>query len=168
MIAVGSFLRWVLAPGNGKTRIGRIWIYLVDERPWQGSQAPAAYYRYSPDRKGERPRDHLTSFHGVIQADAFSGYEALTRQVGPPGVNAPRIMHAACWAHYLDLHIRRTHAGNCSMNSSAPNRQSPRRHFGGSNSFMQSKPRSQARPRASGKRFGVTRRRPSSPILNPG
>jgi transposase len=89
----------VLAPGNGKTRIGRIWIYLVDERPWQGTRAPAAYYRYSPDRKGERPRDHLANFHGVIQADAFSGYEALTRQVGPPGANAPRIMHAACWAH---------------------------------------------------------------------
>jgi transposase len=92
----------VLAPGNGKTRTGRIWIYLVDERPWQGSRAPAAYYRYSPDRKGERPRDHLATFHGVIQADAFSGYEALTRQVGPPGANAPRIMHAACWAHYLE------------------------------------------------------------------
>ena len=89
----------VLAPGNGKTRTGRIWIYLVDERPWQGIRAPAAYYRFSPDRKGERPRDHLATFHGVIQADAFSGYEALTRQVGPPGVNAPRIMHAACWAH---------------------------------------------------------------------
>jgi transposase len=89
----------VLAPGNGKTRTGRIWIYLVDERPWQGSRAPAAYYQFSPDRKGERPRDHLATFHGVIQADAFSGYEALTRQVGPPGVNAPRIMHAACWAH---------------------------------------------------------------------
>jgi transposase len=89
----------VLAPGNGKTRTGRIWTYLVDERPWQGSRAPAAYYRFSPDRKGERPRDHLARFHGVIQADAFSGYEALVRQSGPPGSNAPRIMHAACWAH---------------------------------------------------------------------
>ncbi len=89
----------VLAPGNGKTRTGRIWIYLVDERPWLGARAPAAYYRFSPDRKGERPRDHLAAFHGVMQADAFSGYEALTRQVGPPGSNAPRIMHAACWAH---------------------------------------------------------------------
>ena len=89
----------VLAPGNGKTRTGRIWIYLVDERPWQGTRAPAAYYRFSPDRKGERPREHLANFRGVIQADAFSGYEALTRQVGPPCVNVPRIMHAACWAH---------------------------------------------------------------------
>jgi transposase len=78
---------------------GRIWTYVVDERPWAGSRAPAAYYRFSPDRKGERPRDHLASFRGVIQADAFSGYEALFRQSGPPGVNAPRIQHAACWAH---------------------------------------------------------------------
>jgi transposase len=89
----------VLAPGNGKTRTGRIWIYLLDERPWQGSRAPAAYYRFSPDRKGERPRDHLATFHGIMQADAFSGYEALFRQSGPPGSNAPRILHAACWAH---------------------------------------------------------------------
>jgi transposase len=89
----------VLAPGLGRTRTGRIWTYVVDERPWAGARAPAAYYRFSPDRKGERPRDHLASFHGVIQADAFSGYNALYRLPGPPGTNAPRIMHAACWAH---------------------------------------------------------------------
>jgi transposase len=46
---------------------------VVDERPWQGGRAPAAYYRFSPDRRGERPRDHLAFFRGVIQADAFSG-----------------------------------------------------------------------------------------------
>jgi transposase len=87
----------VLAPGHGRT--GRIWTYVVEERPWQGERAPATYYRFSPDRRGERPREHLASFHGVIQADAFSGYAALVRQVGPPGANTPRIMHAACWAH---------------------------------------------------------------------
>jgi transposase len=64
----------VLAPGNGKTRTGRLWAYVVDERPWQGVRLPAAYYRFSPDRRGERPRDHLAGFRGVIQADAFSGY----------------------------------------------------------------------------------------------
>jgi transposase len=91
----------VLAPGNGKTRTGRLWAYVVDERPWQGGRAPAAYYRFSPDRRGERPRDHLAGFRGVIHADAFSGYQALTRPVsanhrvgrGPP------LIHAACWAH---------------------------------------------------------------------
>jgi transposase len=93
----------VLAPGNGRTRTGRLWIYLVDERPWCGTRFPAALYRFSPDRKGERPREHLAGFHGVIQADAFSGYEALTRGTGPP-----RIRHAACWAHarrkFFDVH----------------------------------------------------------------
>ncbi len=91
----------VLAPGNGKTRTGRLWTYVVDERPWQGGRAPAAYYRFSPDRRGERPRDHLARFRGVIQADAFSGYQALTR---PTSVKdrigrAPPLIHAACWAH---------------------------------------------------------------------
>jgi transposase len=64
-------------------------------------RAPSAYYRFSPDRRGERPRDHLARFRGVIQADAFSGYAALTRpasakdQVG----RGPPLIHAACWAH---------------------------------------------------------------------
>ena len=93
----------VLAPGRGRTRTGRLWTYLLDERPWCGSRPPAALYRFSPDRKGERPREHLAGFHGVIQADAYSGYETLTRGAGPPG-----IVHAACWAHarrkFFDVH----------------------------------------------------------------
>jgi transposase len=89
----------MLAPGNGQTKTARVWVYLVDERPWQGTRPSAAYYRFSPDRKGERPRDHLGAFRGVIQAAAFSGYEAMTRQSGPPGANAPPIGHAACIAH---------------------------------------------------------------------
>ena len=99
----------VLAPGNGKTRTGRLWTYVVDERPWQGARAPAAYYRFSPDRRGERPRDHLAEFRGVIQADAFSGYEALARSAarsaaersaeGLIGRGLPTLIHAACWAH---------------------------------------------------------------------
>jgi transposase len=88
----------VLAPGNGKTRTGRLWAYVLDERPWQGGRTPAAYYRFSPDRKGERPRDHLAGFRGVIQADAFAGYEALARSAAS-GRGPPRLIHAACWAH---------------------------------------------------------------------
>jgi len=88
----------VLAPGNGKTRTGRLWAYVLDERPWQGGRTPAAYYRFSPDRKGERPRDHLAGFRGVIQADAFAGYEALARSA-ESGRGPPRLIHAACWAH---------------------------------------------------------------------
>ena len=85
-----------LAPGSGKTRLSRFWVYAVDPRPHAGADPPAAFYRYSPDRKGERPREHLAGFSGVIHADAFSGYDALYRpEAGQPA----RIQHAACWAH---------------------------------------------------------------------
>ncbi len=89
----------LLSPGLGRTRTGRLWVYLTDERSWQGPRAQATWYRFSPDRKGDRPRDHLTGFEGTIQADAYTGYAALTRESGPQGRNAPRIQHAACWAH---------------------------------------------------------------------
>src|SRR5271157_3468525 len=89
----------LLSPGLGRTRTGRLWVYLADERSWQGPRAAAAWYRFSPDRKGERPRDHLAEFEGTIQADPYTGYTALTRESGLPGRNAPRIQHAACWAH---------------------------------------------------------------------
>jgi transposase len=89
----------VLAPGRGRTKTGRIWTYVVDERPWAGDRPPAALYRYSPDRKGERPAGHLADFAGVIHADGYAGYEALTRAKAPSGRSGQRIAHAACWAH---------------------------------------------------------------------
>ena len=85
-----------LAPGTGKTRLSRFWVYAVDPRPHAGPGAPAAFYCYSPDRKGEWPRGHLAGFSGVMHADAFAGYNALYRSA--PG-QPPRIQHAACWAH---------------------------------------------------------------------
>jgi transposase len=85
-----------LAPGTGKTRLARFWVYAVDPRAHAGPAPPAAFYRYSPDRKGERPREHLSGFSGVMHADAFAGYDALYRpEAGKPA----RIQHAACWAH---------------------------------------------------------------------
>jgi len=85
-----------LAPGTGKTRLSRFWVYAVDPRSHAGAGPPAAFYRYSADRKGERPREHLAGFSGVMHADAFAGYDALYRST--PG-QPPRIQHAACWAH---------------------------------------------------------------------
>jgi len=86
----------VLAPGLGRTRTGRLWAYVVDERPWAGNRAPAAFYRYSPDRKGERPRDHLAGYQGFLHTDAYSGYESLYRSQGN---KAPTITRVACMAH---------------------------------------------------------------------
>jgi transposase len=61
-----------------------------------GTGPPAAFYRYSPDRKGERPQGHLAGFEGWLHADAYAGYDALT---APRGNKPPRITHVACWAH---------------------------------------------------------------------
>ena len=86
----------VLAPGRGRTRQGRFWVYAFDPRPWQRNGAPAAFYRYSPDRKGERPRGHLENFEGWMHADGYTGYDALTQ---PRGNRPPQITHVACMAH---------------------------------------------------------------------
>ena len=66
----------VLAPGTGKTKTGRLWTYVRDERPHNGSRPPAAAF-YSPDRKGERPASHLKSFKSVLHADGYAGFNAL-------------------------------------------------------------------------------------------
>jgi len=90
----------VLAPGTGKTKTGRLWTYVRDERPFAGSRPPAALFCYSPDRKGEHPQAHLTDFRGVIHADGYAGFNELFA--------GGRIVEAACWAHvrrkFFDVH----------------------------------------------------------------
>lgn len=81
----------VLDPGRGKTRTGRLWVYVRDDRPWGGTDPPAAIYLYSPDRKAERPAGHLERFRGILQVDGYAGFEQLTRRGD--------ITLAACWAH---------------------------------------------------------------------
>jgi transposase len=86
----------VLAPGRGRTRIGRFWVYAFDPRPWGSTGPPAAFYCYSPDRKGERPREHLAGYAGWLHADAYAGYNALT---AVKGGKSQLIHHVACMAH---------------------------------------------------------------------
>ncbi len=75
---------------------GRIWVYVRDDRPWGGSDPPAAAYWFSPDRKGEHPQTHLRNFIGILQADAYAGFRKLYER----GIDGePRIREAACWAH---------------------------------------------------------------------
>ena len=86
----------VLAPGLGKTKTGRIWTYVRDGRPYGDETPPAVCYFYSPDRKGERPKEHLEDFSGVLHADAYAGYNNLyISEENPVGA----ITEAACWAH---------------------------------------------------------------------
>ena len=78
-----------------KTRTGRIWTYVRDDRPFGGQAPPAAVFFYSPDRTGVHPEQHLAGYNGILQADAYSGFNALyapDRKGGP-------ITEAGCWAH---------------------------------------------------------------------
>jgi hypothetical protein len=81
----------VLAPGNGKTATGRLWTYVRDDRPAAGDAAPAVWFAYSPNRRGEHPQQHLQSYQGILQADAYAGFGAL--------FDSGRVQWAACWAH---------------------------------------------------------------------
>jgi hypothetical protein len=96
----------VLAPGNGKTRTGRLWTYVRDDRPSGSTVPPAVWFAYSPDRKGIHPQTHLAKFEGILQADAYAGFNAL--------FETGRITEAACWAHsrrkFYDLHDARPSA----------------------------------------------------------
>ena len=81
----------VLAPGRKKTKTGRIWAYVRDDRSAGSSDPSAAWFAFSPDRQGKHPQQHLRHYHGV----AFAGYDRLfsaERNGGP-------LTEAACWAH---------------------------------------------------------------------
>lgn len=90
----------VLCPGRGTTKQGRLWTYVRDDRPAGNAEPPAVLFRYSPDRKGERPQAHLSAFAGLLQADAYSGFDPLYGE---------KIQEAACWAHarrkFHDVHV---------------------------------------------------------------
>ena len=90
----------VLAPGQGKTKQGRLWTYVRDDRPAGDEAAPAVWFAYSPDRRGEHPHRHLADFNGTLQADGYAGFNRL--------YDTGRIHEAACWAHvrrkFFDLH----------------------------------------------------------------
>ena len=68
---------------KGKTDTGRVWVYVRDDRPFGGPAPPAALFHYSRDRSGEHPERHLGSFTGILQADAYAGYNGLY-DAGPP------------------------------------------------------------------------------------
>ena len=79
----------------GHTRTGRLWTYVRDDRPFGGANPPAAAYFYSPDRRGAHPEAHVASWAGLMQADAYAGYDRLCEAGRRPGP----IVEAACWAH---------------------------------------------------------------------
>ena len=91
----------VLAPGTGKTRTGRLWVYVRDDRPAGDPSPRAAWFAYSPDRGGEHPQAHLHGFRGSLQADAYAGWPRLYA--------TGQVQEVACWAHarrpWWDLYL---------------------------------------------------------------
>ncbi len=80
---------------KGKTVQARLWTYVRDDRPFGGPDPPAAVYFFSRDRSGDHPGRHLAHYGGILQADAYAGFNALykdERVLGP-------LTEAACWAH---------------------------------------------------------------------
>ena len=90
----------VLDPGRGKTKTARLWVYVRDDRPAGSADPPAAWYRYTKTGEGPHPRQHLAKFRGVLQADAFAGFNGL--------YESGAVVEAACWAHarrkYFELY----------------------------------------------------------------
>lgn len=80
---------------KGRTRTGRLWTVVRDDRPFGGLDPPAAAYFYSADRAGSHPETWLGDYAGIVQADAFSGFGRLYDTTHRPGA----ILEAACWAH---------------------------------------------------------------------
>ena len=101
----------VLGGKGSKAKTGRLWVYVRDDRPHQGLNAaadvtatapPAVWFQYSGDRRGEHPARHLLDWRGILQADAFAGYNHLYKD--------GCILEAACWSHarrkLWDIHER--------------------------------------------------------------
>ena len=90
----------MLSPKAGKTKTARLWTYVRDERPWNGEAPPSVWYQFSLDRKGIRPKEHLSSYSGWMHADGYAGFEDI--------YNSGRIEEVACMAHvrrkFVDLH----------------------------------------------------------------
>jgi transposase len=94
----------VLDPGRGRTKTGQLWAYARDDRPWGGTAPPAVAYVYAPDRKSDRPVQHLKGFSGVLQVDGYAGYGAVAA--------TGAVQLAFCWAHWRRKFYEIAQAGN--------------------------------------------------------
>jgi transposase len=89
--------------GKGeRAHTARLWVYVRDDRPSGDKAPPAVWFQYSADRKGEHPARHLKNYSGILQADAYSGYNAIYKD--------GRILQAGCWSHarrkLWDIHVK--------------------------------------------------------------
>jgi len=101
----------VLDPGRGRTKTGQLWAYARDDRPWDGTAPPAVAYVYAPDRKSDRPVQHLKGFSGVLQVDGYAGYGALAA--------TGAVQLAFCWAHWRRKFYEIAQGGNAPIATEA-------------------------------------------------
>jgi transposase len=91
----------VLTPGNKQTTTGRFWVYVRDDRRSGSTEPAAVWFSYSSDRKGVHPQTHLANFKGILQADAYAGFDKL--------YTSGDVHEAACWDHcrrkYYEVHV---------------------------------------------------------------
>lgn len=87
----------VLDPGRKKTKTGRLWVAVRDERPWNSGVPPAVFYRYAPDRKAKQAEALLEGCGGFLHADAYAGFNPLYQP--DPLTDQARFTEVACWAH---------------------------------------------------------------------
>jgi len=87
----------VLAPGLGRTKTGRLWVAVRDERPWASGVPPSVFYRYAPDRKAEQAEALLKNCRGYLHADAYAGFNGLYEP--DPISGKARLIEVGCWAH---------------------------------------------------------------------
>jgi transposase len=105
----------VLDRTRRRTRIARLWSYAMDDRPWGGPAPPAVVYLYAEDRKGRHVDEHLAGFNGVLQVDAYGGYNRLTKHDRPGGP----VTLAFCLAHARRKFFEIHKATGCPVSSEA-------------------------------------------------
>jgi len=108
----------MLAPGTGKTATARLWAYCRDERPWGSNVPPASWYQFSPDRKGQHPKDHLAKYQGWMHADGYAGFEDLYR--------SGHIREVACMAPYGRFGFTKSPVGQCTAGASSSTSTAPK------------------------------------------
>ena len=86
---------------KGKCRTGRLWTYVRDDQPFGGADPPAAAFFYSPDRGGKHPEEHLASYAGLMQADAYSRVQPALRGFAPARANRRGVVLGARAAQVL-------------------------------------------------------------------
>src|SRR5579871_6747697 len=68
-----------------RTRQGHVWDY------WGDVYHPYVVYDYTPNHEQVGPRCFLANYLGYLQADAYTGYDALFA--------TGRVVEVSCWAH---------------------------------------------------------------------